>query len=738
MRTTVTTRTVTAMTRRAVLITLPIAALLTAIPGFGYIRQILPGMPSVPLVRVDNTGIQFYLNSQIVPGMPSPVSGSSVTVITAGSNPQAAVHAALATWNAVGTANVSFLPLKSTTAVINPNDFQHTIAVGSTASDLSVVGGALAVTVDSAAPQSANAGPNGTLLACTANCTYPAGGIYDSDIIINPEYTFTTIGEADHDFQSVILHELGHSLGANHTGLLGASMYQFPTNRFLTSDDLAFVNSAYPPASGAVALGTISGTVKTSAGATVPLALLTAANPSAGVSVGGVSNPDGTYSIQVPPGSYQLYAEPLSGVISINIYQSSEYPGVTAGTGFQTTLFSGGVTVAANATATANIVVNGGTSSLTTPVVAVTAVNALPPTAVSGGPVVVPSGGSVDLVLSGAGFNSTLSASNFNILAQGVTIQSGSTSVRVDNSELFNGFPLLRVTLNVAATSTPTLGSFIVTSGTSTLSFSGALVIVPPTPTFIAAGVISSAPYPGIPGAVSPGGIYTIYSLPNSPNLGPGGADPTKYVSNGPYDAYGYLPTILAGVSVTFDGVPAPMFLSWGYQLTLQVPYEVAGKTSTQVVVNNMGSVSAPVTVPVQPVQLSIYTRNQAGTGPASAYNLANGVYTLNSQQNPAPAGSYVELYGTGVGKLSSSLVTGLGQGAPAVVGNYTYSMGGSPTAPVHYGALIAGLLGFAQWDLQIPSGIVPVGTTAAVPVVITDVASGAQTPSGITIWVSN
>jgi L-serine deaminase len=71
-------------------------------------------------------------------------------------------------------------------------------------------------------------------------------------------------------------------------------------------------------------------------------------------------------------------------------------------------------------------------------------------------------------------------------------------------------------------------------------------------------------------------------------------------------------------------------------------------------------------------------------------------------------------------------------------VGNYTYSMGGSPTAPAHYGALIAGLLGFAQWDLQIPSGIVPAGTTAAVPVVITDVASGAQTPSGVTIWASN
>ncbi len=50
-------------------------------------------------------------------------SASGSIVITSDSNPIAAVRQALATWNAVSTANINFLPLQPTPAVINPNDF---------------------------------------------------------------------------------------------------------------------------------------------------------------------------------------------------------------------------------------------------------------------------------------------------------------------------------------------------------------------------------------------------------------------------------------------------------------------------------------------------------------------------------------------------------------------------------------------------------------------------------------
>jgi uncharacterized protein (TIGR03437 family) len=357
-------------------------------------------------------------------------------------------------------------------------------------------------------------------------------------------------------------------------------------------------------------------------------------------------------------------------------------------------------------------------------------VNGSVSSAVTGGPVTVPSGQSVDLVLAGTGFGSTLGNSNFNFHGQGVTLQAG--SVRVDSSEAIGGFPLLRLTLNVAATATPSLASFIVTSGSNTLSFSGALVIVPPTPTTTSQSVVSSASFLGNGsgnGAVSPGGIYTIYDIPGTPNLGPGGSNASQYVQNGPYDAYGYLATTLAGVTVTFDGVPAPLFLSWGQQLNLQVPFEVAGKKTTQVVVNYLGSASAPVTVPVLAVQPALYT---SCSGAVCARNLADG--TINSAQNPAAAGTYVELYGTGVGVLSYTFPTGQGAPGPpaAYQSTYTYTMGGSPSAAAYFAGWTPTEAGLAQWDLLVPANI----GTGAVSVVVTDTVSGASSQPGAKVFV--
>ena len=669
--------------------------LIVASTGLAYVRQQVSGTTTV-LSRVDNTGIQYYLNQQIAAGLQSSASGNNVTVITAGSNPQQAIHSAAATWNAVSTANINFLPIALTASVISSTDFQHTIAFGSTASDLSFVGGALALTVDSYVTAPANRASGGGFVSCTSNCTYPAAGdIYDSDIILNPAYSFSTIGEANtHDLQSVMLHEFGHSLSANHSGLLGASMFQFPVQHFLTSDDLAFVNSAYPAASGGAALGAISGTV-TAGGTPVPYALLTAFDVTQGFTVGGVTNPDGTYSINVPPGNYQIYAEPLNGIIAINIYLTAAQAGLAAATKFQTTLYNGTLAVAANGTQTANISVTAGAATLAAPVVTSVPVNASVGSGNIAGPAFVASGGPVDLVLSGPGFDATLKDSNFAFYGAGVSIKSG--SVRVDTSQNFGGSPLLRVTLNVAAVTRQSLASFTVTNGSGTTSFSGALIIVPPTPTFAAAGVISAAPYTGIPDEVSPGGIYSIYDIPNTPDLGP-----NPFVLNGPYDAYGFIATTLAGVTVTFDGIPAPMFLSFGGQLNFQVPFEIAGKSTTQVVVNYFGSASAPVAVPVVASQPLFF---QSCNG-ICAVNLPG--RTLNTAQNPAPKGSYVEIYGTGVGKSSYTILTGQGAPAPPAnfTGNYTYSMGGSASAPAFFAGYTPTAAGLTQWDLQVPMTI--------------------------------
>jgi uncharacterized protein (TIGR03437 family) len=398
---------------------------------------------------------------------------------------------------------------------------------------------------------------------------------------------------------------------------------------------------------------------------------------------------------------------------------------LASATAFQTTLYNGTLNVTANTTQTANITVTAGGATLARPAVAVTPVNAgvtqaniaISPAAI------VPSGpAQVDLVLAGAGFDTSLTASNFTFFGGGITLQPG--SIRTDTLDTINNLVPIRLTLNVPAVTTQSLASFTVTNGSGTISFSGALVIVPPTPTFVAAGVVSSAAYTGIPGEVSPGGLYTIYDIQGAPNLGPAAG-----VLHGPLDPYNFLPATLSGVTVTFDGIPAPVFYAGGTQLNVQVPYELGdGRTSTQVVVNYFGSANAPVTVPVVSSQ-PLFFESCDGI---CAVNKSNGM--LNTAQNPAPRGTYVEIYGTGVGKVSYTILTGLAApGLPSgFTGNYTYSIGGSASAPAFFGGWTPTAIGLAQWDLLVPMNI----GTGAVSVIVQDSTGANNQAQKATIFV--
>lgn len=688
--------------------------LLLAPCGFGYIRWVIAGYP---LVRVDNTAIQFYLNNQVVAGAQSSASGSTVTVITADSNPQQALREALATWNAVTTANIHFLTEKSTTATIDPNDFQMTLAIGSTASDLSLVGGALAITAISSAPQPVNV-QNGQLIACSSNCQYPGGGILDSDIILNPAKSFSTTGAAGtYDLQAVFTHELGHSLGANHTGILGATMFQFNTfvQRRLSADDRAFVELVYPVSSNPVSFGTVSGAVTGITGN----ALLTLVDATTGATTyGGITNGDGTFSVSIPPGTYQMYAEPLNGIVQPQyIFGAS----VTAAL-FQSTMLPGTVNVTANGATTANIAASGGTSVFSTPDVAVTSVNgtvSVPFT--ESGPSFIASGQSVDLLLAGAGFDGTLTSANFTVLGQNVTVQPG--GVRLDTSGItVGGHTILRVTLNVATQQSLSLASIFVTKGTSTLSLSGALVIGPPTPTSSTPSVISAAGYTAVASGVSPGGLTAVFDIPNMPNLGP--ATP---VGNTGYDPYGLLSPELGGVTVTFDGVEAPLFFVYGGQINLQVPFEVAGKTTTNMVVSYLGSASAPIPVPVLPSQPAFWT-----VGTSNAIYATNGDGTTNTASNPATKGTEITAYGTGVGVVNYPVTTGEGAPTPPSfsANGFTCTVGGL-AAPVAFAGWTPTAVALAQWNVTISSSV---ASTGAVPIVCTN--ANGSTQSGLTIFV--
>src|SRR6266436_6094024 len=196
----------------------------------------------VPLHRADATSIQYLVNQSTAAGMKN---ADGNVVLTADSDPMKALQAAATAWSSVSTAAVSFLPLQTTSAVNDQADKRHVIVFVDTPDNRSVVGSALAVTVAS---------------------FFSDGSIVDADIVFNPTATFSTnLAPNTYDLQSVATHEMGHALGANHSGVLSATMFyglqeQISSPSALSADDVAFITSAYPGPVSADSYGVISGT----------------------------------------------------------------------------------------------------------------------------------------------------------------------------------------------------------------------------------------------------------------------------------------------------------------------------------------------------------------------------------------------------------------------------------------------------------------------------------------------
>jgi uncharacterized protein (TIGR03437 family) len=676
---------------------------------FGYVPLLTLDATPLALHRNDNANIQLLINNQIAPGLQSSASGSPVTIFPAGSDPAGAIRNAIATWNAVSAANINFLQPGTTSAGHNPSDNQMVVLVASSANDISAVSGALAVTL--------NAWVAGSSV------------ISDSDILLNPATAYSMDGSTRADLQAVMTHEFGHSLGDNHNGLLGSTMFQFAqaNQRTLSSDELTFAASLYPSTVNPPSFGTISGKVSTSGGSGVPYALLTLIDTTGNNTLSGLTRGDGTFAVKVPPGLYEIYAEPINEVLPIIVYLT---PSQTAQAGsFLPTWFTGTFRVTANASATANVTVTSGISPLAVPYVGVGGAGQ------NGdvtsffqvvGSTQINSGQSVDLAIAGAGLDKTLTDANVRVYGPGIWIRPG--SVRADtlvNINLGQGLiPIIRITLDIAARQTKGLASIFITKGGNTLSLSGFLTInppsgtsvnTPPTPVTTLQGFVNAASGLGN-GTVSPGEYAVIYGNNLSPTGGPvyGG-----FQNNG-FDGAQVLPTNFADVTVTFDGVPAPLFFVSSGQINLQVPFEVAGKATTQVVVNYLGSSSAPVAVPVVSIQPALFIFPI----PTAAYT-GNQDYTVNSASNAAPRGSYVTVYGTGVGLPGYPIQTGVGaapSSASLNANGYTCTVGGIST-PVLYAGWTPTQVALAQFNVQIPNNA-PVG---AVPIVFTNGANSTQ-----------
>jgi uncharacterized protein (TIGR03437 family) len=158
------------------------------------------------------------------------------------------------------------------------------------------------------------------------------------------------------------------------------------------------------------------------------------------------------------------------------------------------------------------------------------------------------------------------------------------------------------------------------------------------------------------------------------------------------------LPTSLGGVTVSLGGRTAPLLYVGASQVNFQVPYETPPGTSTMVVTaNGVAGSPASVTVAAAAPGIFIYGNDWAV--------VLNQDYSLNGPSNPAKAGSYVMLYGTGAGAASPVVPTG--SAAPAsplsTVTNVTATINGVP-ATVAFQGLAPGFVGLLQVNLQVPA----------------------------------
>jgi uncharacterized protein (TIGR03437 family) len=168
-------------------------------------------------------------------------------------------------------------------------------------------------------------------------------------------------------------------------------------------------------------------------------------------------------------------------------------------------------------------------------------------------------------------------------------------------------------------------------------------------------GCVTDAADAAVAGSISPGELLTLYGVQL--------ADTTVIA---PTDS-GELPTELGGVRVLFDDVAAPLLYTSPGQINTIVPYEVAGRSATRMVIERGGAPGEPRLLLLVPRSPSAFLRDPrtppcdggARQEPSAPPVLLNEDGSLNSCDNSAALGSVVTVFLNGLGVTPSKPGTG-------------------------------------------------------------------------------
>jgi uncharacterized protein (TIGR03437 family) len=148
---------------------------------------------------------------------------------------------------------------------------------------------------------------------------------------------------------------------------------------------------------------------------------------------------------------------------------------------------------------------------------------------------------------------------------------------------------------------------------------------------------------------------------------------------------------------VLFNGTAAALFFVRTDQINAQVPFEVSGFASMEVVVEYNGVPSAPAMVEVVETHPELH--------PNMVHFPAS---TINSGSNRAAKGGAVLLFATGQGLVDPAIESGaLAPGAepfPRPLLPVTVTVGGLPTQ-VFFSGLAPGFAGLLQVNIFVPAG---------------------------------
>ena len=302
------------------------------------------------------------------------------------------------------------------------------------------------------------------------------------------------------------------------------------------------------------------------------------------------------------------------------------------------------------------------------------------------------------------------------IVTRAVT-ESGGNWLSISNAAS-GGPTALSITLEPSGLPDGTyLGAITLTLAAFTKTVPVTISIGNPGPQLPSAGIVNAASYQA--GAIAPGEIVTLFGTSIGPQM--------------PYGAKvqdGALIANLAATKVWFDNIAAPLIYAYPNQIAAVVPFEVHGKTSVRVQVENLVARTPPVILPVQEAVPAIFTADASGVGPAAASNEDG---SPNQTSNPAVKGSIVVLYATGVGLMTPEVATGtlVSDQVRRVPRLPVEVIVGGQTGELLYAGQAPGLVaGALQINVRIPITTAPGAASVLLRVGRT------QSQAGVTVWV--